>query len=378
MWWPLMHTAITPEDKLKLIEFIASTDKFTNGEKVKEFEDAWSEWLGCKHSLFVTSGSTANFLLLAAAKELYNIPNGSKVLVPACTWVTNVAPVFQLGLEPVFVDIDFKTFSFDVTTLPDEDIKIVFITHLLGLNAPVEALKEKYPNAIFLEDICESHGLMDANGDKRGRGTGSTFSFYYGHHMTTVEGGMVCTDDDNLYELMRLKRSHGMARNLSPKNYEYNIKMFSDIDPRFLFLTDGYNFRSTEFNAVIGLEQLKRLDESIAIRRKNYKYFLDNLDPNKFYVPPYDEGNSSFCFPFICHSKEDKNKLSKILDTLDVETRPVVAGNLLIHPFLEKWKNSVEVPNATLLNDCGLYIGNSQFVNTEMIHKVFSAINDKW
>lgn len=378
MWWPLMHNAITPSDKLKLIEFIASTDKFTNGEKVIEFENAWSEWLGCKHSLFVSSGSTANFLLLAAVKELYNIPNGSKVLVPACTWVTNVAPVFQIGFEPVFVDIDFKTFSFDVDKLPDEDIKIVFITHLLGLNAPVEALKEKYPNALFLEDICESHGLVDSEGNKRGRGTGSTFSFYYGHHMTTVEGGMVCTDDDNLYELMRLKRSHGMARNLSPKNYDYNIKMYSHIDPRFLFLTDGYNFRSTEFNAVLGLEQLKRLDESIRIRRENYKYFLEHLDSNKFYVPPHDEGNSSFSFPFICKSKEDKQKLLKILDDMGVETRPVVAGNLLIHPFLEKWKDSVEVPNAVRLNECGLYIGNSQFINTDMIHKVFTAIQDKW
>lgn len=378
MWWPLMHNAITPSDKLKLIEFIASTDKFTNGEKVIEFENAWSEWLGCKHSLFVSSGSTANFLLLAAVKELYNIPNGSKVLVPACTWVTNVAPVFQIGFEPVFVDIDFKTFSFDVDKLPDEDIKIVFITHLLGLNAPVEALKEKYPNALFLEDICESHGLVDSEGNKRGRGTGSTFSFYYGHHMTTVEGGMVCTDDDNLYELMRLKRSHGMARNLSPKNYDYNIKMYSHIDPRFLFLTDGYNFRSTEFNAVLGLEQLKRLDESIRIRRENYKYFLEHLDSNKFYVPPHDEGNSSFSFPFICKSKEDKQKLLKILDDMGVETRPVVAGNLLIHPFLEKWKDSAEVPNAVRLNECGLYIGNSQFINTDMIHKVFTAIQDKW
>lgn len=378
MWWPLMNNAITGNDKTKLIEFIKSTDHYTNGKKVKEFEDAWSNWLGCKNSLYVTSGSTANFLLLASIKELYNIPNGSKVLVPACTWVTNVSPVFQVGLEPVFVDIDFNTFSFDISKLPDEDISIVFITHLLGLNAPVEKLKEKYPNALFIEDICESHGLVGPDGRKRGCETGSTFSFYYGHHMTTIEGGMVCTDDDNLYELMKLKRSHGMARNLSPHNYEYNKKMFPHIDPRFMFLTDGYNFRNTELNAVLGLEQLKRLDNHIEIRRDNYKYFIENLDKNKFFVPPYDEGNSSFCFPFICQSPEDKQKLSKILDELEVETRPVVAGNLLIHPFLEKWKDSVEVPNATQLNACGLYIGNSQFVSKEMIHKVLETINNKW
>jgi len=138
MFWPLMKSAITDSDKIKLIEFIASTDKFTCGEKVAEFEKNWCEWLACKHSLFVTSGSTANILLLSAVKELYKIPNGSKVLVPACTWVTNVAPVFQLGLEPVFCDINLKDYSFDTENLPnDEDIKIVFVTHLLGFNAPM-------------------------------------------------------------------------------------------------------------------------------------------------------------------------------------------------------------------------------------------------
>src|SRR6056300_840234 len=205
MWWPLMQTAITDTDKKAMIDFIQSSDRYTCGNMVKQFEDAWSEWLGCKYSLYVTSGSTANLLLMAAVKDLYDIPNGSKVLVPACTCVTNVAPVFQVGLEPVFCDVDLERYSFDINSLPDEDIKIVFITHLLGLNAPVEKLKEKYPDAIFLEDICESHGLKDSQGKKRGCETGSTFSFYYGHHMTTIEGGMVCTDNDDLYELMRLK-----------------------------------------------------------------------------------------------------------------------------------------------------------------------------
>jgi len=150
-----MNNAITAEDKAELITFIQSTDMYTNGTKVVEFERAWSEWLGAAHSLFVSSGSTANFLLLAAVKELYQVPNGSKVLVPACTWVTNVSPVIQLGLEPVFCDINLKDFSFDVDKLPDDDgtIKIVFVTHLLGNNAPIEIFKKKYPGALFIEDI---------------------------------------------------------------------------------------------------------------------------------------------------------------------------------------------------------------------------------
>jgi len=373
-----MDCAITQSDKLKLIEFISSSDMYTCGKKVEEFENKWSEWLGCKHSLFVTSGSTANLLLLASIKEFYNIPNGSKVLVPACTWVTNVSPVFQNGLEPVFCDINLDNYSFDTNNLPDDDIKIVFVTHLLGLNAPMQELKNKYPDAIFIEDICESHGITDEYGKKRGYGTGSTFSFYYGHHMTTIEGGMISTDNTELYQLMKLKRSHGMARHLLPENYEKTISEYPNIDPKFLFLTDGYNFRNTELNAVIGIEQLQRLDESIKIRKSNYDRFMLYLLKYEtfFHVPKYDPYNSSFCLPFVCKTKELKTKLINIFNKLKIEYRPIVGGNLLIHPFLDKWKNSTKTPNADLLNDNGVYIGNSQFVTLEMIDMAFEYIKD--
>lgn len=376
--WKLMDCAITQSDKLKLIEFISSSDMYTCGKKVEKFENKWSEWLGCKHSLFVTSGSTANLLLLASIKEFYNIPNGSKVLVPACTWVTNVSPVFQNGLEPVFCDINLDNYSFDINNLPDDDIKIVFVTHLLGLNAPMQELKNKYPDAIFIEDICESHGITDEYGKKRGYGTGSTFSFYYGHHMTTIEGGMISTDNTELYQLMKLKRSHGMARHLLPENYEKTISEYPNIDPKFLFLTDGYNFRNTELNAVIGIEQLQRLDESIKIRKSNYDRFMLYLLKYEtfFHVPKYDPYNSSFCLPFVCKTKELKTKLINIFNKLKIEYRPIVGGNLLIHPFLDKWKNSTKTPNADLLNDNGVYIGNSQFVTLEMIDTAFEYIKD--
>ena len=379
MWWPLMQNAITTSDKETLVNFIYASDKYTSGPKVKEFEDAWSKWLGCKYSLYVTSGSTANLLLMAAVKELYEIPNGSKVLVPACTWVTNVSPVFQLGLEPVFCDVDLERYSFDLDTLPEEDVRIVFITHLLGINSPVEALKKKYPNAVFLEDTCESHGVKAPNGMRRGStGTGSTFSFYYGHHMTTIEGGIISTDNELLYELMKIKRSHGMARLLSPHLYEIAVNENPNIDPSFLFLTDGFNFRNTELNAVLGLEQLKRLDHNIEMRRKNFECFMKHLDPTRFYVPYNDPGNSSFALPFICKNKEDMPKLKTIFKELGVEYRPVVSGNLLLHPFLKKWKDTVKVPNANIINDNGVYIGNSQFVTEDMIVKVFEAIKTIW
>ena len=375
-YWPLMKNTINWWDRLELIKFILTSDKFTNGIKVKEFEKAWSEWLGVKHSLFVSSGSTANLLLVSAVKELYKIPNGSKVLLPACTWVTNVAPILQLGLEPVFCDISLDNFSFNLQALPKADIKIVFITHLLGLDAPVEKLKERYPKAVFIEDICESHGVTDTYGVKRGgeSSLGSTFSFYYGHHMTTVEGGMVSTNNKELYNLMKLKRSHGMARELDPEDFQAAASLYPNIDPRFLFLTDGFNFRNTELGAVLGLSQLPRLDDTIQIRKRNYRLFVSKLKQfNEFYIPSDAETNSSFCLPIVCKSSEIMKTLKREFEANGIETRPIVSGNLLGQPFLSKYA-SVAVPNAKIVNDNGVYVGNNQYVTVEMVDGMFKII----
>ena len=373
-----MNNAITHGDKEALTNFIWSTDMYTNGAQVQAFEKAWSEWLGARYSLFVSSGSTANFLLLAAVKELYAVPRGAKVLVPACTWVTNVSPVIQLGLEPVFCDINLEDFSFDLEKLPSpEGIRIVFVTHLLGLGAPIEKLRETYPDALFIEDICESHGVEDNTGVRRGASSslGSTFSFYYGHHMTTIEGGMISTNDTELFELMRLKRSHGMARNCSPERYALEAARYPHIDPRFLFLTDGYNFRNTELAAVLGLCQLERLDESIRIRRRNFQRFFESVDPAKVYIPNLSKTNSSFCLPIICKRDGDMPRLKKVLELAGIETRPIVAGNLLRHPFLKEW-SGVDVPNAEILNSNGVYVGNSQFVTDEMVDLLVALLLD--
>ena len=157
--WPLMKDCITDEDRQSLVDFIQTSNRYTNGPKVKEFEKMWSEWLGVEHSLFVSSGSTANFLLLAAMKERYNLKNGDKVLVPAMTWVTNVAPIIQLGLKPIFCDVENDTFSFDLEHMAKlhqdhPDIRLVFVTHLFGIPAPVNEFKKIIPNAFYIEDCC--------------------------------------------------------------------------------------------------------------------------------------------------------------------------------------------------------------------------------
>lgn len=367
--WPLMKNSISIWDRIKLAKFVLTSDKFTQGKKVEQFEREWSNWIGCKHSIFVTSGSTANFLLVSAIIEKNGLKPGDKVLVPACTWVTNINPIFQLGLTPIFCDVNLDTYSFDIDnfkriSLKHPDIKLVFVTHLLGIPANNQEYKKLLPNALFIDDVCESHGCVDSNGDKIGsKSLGATFSFYFGHHMSTIEGGMISTDDSDLYDLLKLKRSHGLAR-VSDKFDKYSEKN-PEIEKSFLFVSDGYNFRNTELAAVLGISQLKRLNKFISIRRKNYSRFLKIVNTNSnFYKVKNNLGNSSFCFPFICKSKDIKNKLIRLFVENSIEYRPIVGGNLLRQPYLNyNIECKSENLNVDLIHENGIYIGNNQFVS---------------
>ena len=383
--WNLMEETINFGDRLKMAKFAMTAKRFTNSEKVKEFEKKWSEWLGCKYSLYVSSGSTANFLLVAAIKEKYGLKNGDKVLLPSCTWVTNVGPVMQLGLEPIFCDINFDNYSFDDDSLKyikeeHPDIKMIFVTHLLGFYAKNERLQDLFPDAIIIDDVCESHGVKNDKGKKVGQNSlGATFSFYFGHHMTTVEGGMICTNDEELYDLMKIKRSHGLAR--ESIKFDYYANKYPHIEKSFLFVTDGYNFRNHEICAVLGLSQLKRLDKMIKKRRNNYKLFHDviNKYPHLFKPAGKNETNSSFCFPIICNNKDIRDALMKKFKANNIEFRPIVSGNLLSHPFLDGYKitSNKKHNNVELLNDCGVYLGNSHFVskkNIDVLDKIFKEI----
>jgi len=391
MRWPLMGETITVADRLKMAWFTLTAKKFTFGEKVKKFEKEWSEWIHHKnetYSLYVSSGSTANFLLVAGVMELYGIKKGDKVLLPACTWMTNVAPIIQLGLTPVFCDINLDNFSFDLDEArkiaKNHDIKMIFITHLLGFSADNEALQKIFKRAIIIDDVCESHGCTDMIGNKRGSNSiGATFSFYFGHHMSTIEGGMITTKNKDLYDLMKVKRSHGMARE-STKFKDY-ADLYPEIDKQFLFITDGYNFRNHEICAVLGSSQLKRLDKMIEIRNRNHDIFTSIIDkyPNLFYNIKNSTTNSSFCLPFICKSKGIMLAMKETFAENGIEYRPVVAGNLLAQPFLKDYKieTDKERTNADLVHSQGVYIGNSHFVtikDMEFLKQVVEKIDAKF
>lgn len=364
-----MGETITFSDRLKMAYFALTAKKFTNGEKVKKFESEWNEWLGSKHSLYVSSGSTANLLLVDSVKEMYGLKSGDKVLVPACTWVTNIAPIIQCGLQPIFCDVNLQNFSFDLMQAKEiakhHNIKLIFVTHLLGFSGQNEQLSKLFPDALIIDDVCESHGCLDPYGARRGsKSLGATFSFYFGHHMSTIEGGMVSTNNEGLYDLMKMKRSHGFAR--ESIRFDQHANKYPDIDKQFLFMTNGYNLRNHEICAVLGSSQLKRLDNMVTIRRQNYFKFVKILDSynDLFYTIKHNPFNSSFCFPFICKSKEIMKLMKESFVKNKIEYRPIVSGNLLRQPFLKGYFIEGKGPfNVDIVHDQGVYIGNSHFVN---------------
>lgn len=384
MNWPLMGETITWGDRLAMAKFVMTTNKFTNGPRVKKFEEEWSEWLDCNHSLYVSSGSTANFLLIASIMELYDIKPGDKVLLPACTWMTNVSPCIQLGLTPIFCDINLQNFSFDLEDAKylarkHPDIKLIFVSHLLGFPGENEKLAEIFPTAKIVDDVCESHGCTSLDGLKVGsKSLGATFSFYFGHHMSTIEGGMVSTFNPDLYDIMKMKRSHGLAR--ESIMFDEYAKWHPKIDKQFLFVTDGYNFRNHEVCAVLGSRQLKRLDRMVEIRRDNYREYWDIMQrfENIFYPHEYEDHNSSFCFPFVCRSAEIMKKLKEVFKSNGIEYRPIVGGNLLGQPFLRAYSLDTpkERPNADIIEKQGVYIGNNHFITQKNMIMLFDVIGE--
>ncbi len=374
MFWKLQENVLSKDDIEILVDFIRNTKRFTQFEKVKEFEQKYSQWLGTKYSVYVNSGSSANLLLINSLKELYHWKLNDEIIVPAVTWVTNISPVMQNGLKPVFVDINLKDLSFDYDKLESaitSKTKAIFVTHLIGFPADINRIKDIIGNRgiLLLEDCCESHGAT-IEGVKIGNfGVASTFSFYWGHHLTSVEGGMVCTNNEKLYKLLLLKRSHGLARELPAKYHKELRDKYPNIDFHFLFLTDGYNVRNTEFNAVLGLHQLKKLDQFIKIRNNNYAKFLEICKEYEDELILFKvEGISSFSLPFLFRNKGRMEEFHKLIRNNGIESRPIISGNLLRQPFLKQYYNPNDFPNADFLHNNGRYVGNNQFVNDERLN----------
>ncbi len=383
--WPLMRNNIVREDLEAAIELLRRDDPMlTQSSNVREFEREWSEWAGVKHSVFVNSGSSANLITMAALRELRG---AGEVIVPTLTWVSDIASVLQCGFTPVFVDIDERTLGMDV----DEVLRKitprtrgVFLTHILGYNALDENLLKglEARGVPLIEDVCESYGAT-FKGRKLGNfGLMSNFSFYYAHHMSTVEGGMACTNDPELYEMLRMLRSHGMVREASPRVRARYQERHPDLNPDFIFAFPAYNVRSTEINAVIGRSQLKRLDANNAKRTENLKLFLKNLDAKRYRTDFAVEGSCNYAFTLILREADDRlaQAVMRALSDAGIEFRRGTSGggNQLRQPYLRNivgdnaWK---ACPKVDHVHFYGMYIGNYPDLEKERILELCALLN---
>ena len=357
----------------------------TQSKHVMEFEKKWSKWLGVKYSVFVNSGSSANLLTITALKILYG---KGDVILPTLTWVSDVNSVIQNGLKPVFVDINPKNLCMseeDVISKINKKTLAVFMTHAQGFNGLTKRLLSilKKKNIILIEDVCESNGTKF---NKRKLGTFgkiSNFSFYYAHHMSTIEGGMVCTNDKKIYQIIRMLRSHGMAREIGNSKIENKIiKEYPNLSPKFIFLHPAYNFRNNEIGAVIGLNQLKSLDKNNKIRSFNLNIFLNNLDEKKYRTNFDLKGNSNYAFPLILTKANTKNrdKLESSLKMHKIEFRRGSAGggNQLRQPYLRDYVKNINLNNFKEVDHIhffGYYIGNYPSLKKNKIKKICNILN---
>ena len=383
--WPLMENNITQEDVNSLIKFLKKMPRLTQSDNVRKFEKEWSEWLGVRYSVFVNSGASANLISIAALKHLYG---DGEIIVPPLTWVSDIAAVLQNGFAPVFVDINPKNLCMDEAQVIDRlnsKTRAVFITYVQGFNGLsnrlLRVLNEK--NIPLIEDVCESHGAT-FDGKKLGSfGLISNFSFYFAHHMSTIEGGMACTNNETIYETIRMLRSHGMVREVSTDAVKQQyIRKYPDLSPDFIFAYPAYNVRNTEIGAVLGRSQLNRLQENNVKRNRNFKLFLEKLDSNKYRTDFDLEGSSNYAFNLVLKRPDPdfRDKVETAMRDAGVEFRRGSSGggNQMRQPYLKgivtegEWEKYPEVEH---IHFYGYYIGNYPDLEEEKILGLCNLLN---
>ena len=387
MKYPLMRNNILREDLDAVIEHLKQDDPIlTHGANVRAFEAEWSEWLGVKYSVFVNSGSSANLLTMAILKIRHS--EGGEVIVPPLAWVSDIASVLQTGFKPVFADIDPSTLSMDpaqILAKINDKTRAVFLTHVQGFNGLTDDLLNelKQRNIPLIEDVCESHGATH-NGEKLGSlGWISNFSFYYAHHMSTIEGGMVCTNDSEVYQQLRMLRSHGMVREATdPAVREHYQLANPELNPDFIFAFPAYNMRNTEIGGIMGLSQLKRLDLNVQRRTANLLRFLKQIDPSKYRTDFKLEGSSNYAFNLILKHPDDDlvQRLMQTMRNSGVEFRRGSAGggNQIRQPYLKGVVpdgHHLEFPETEHVHFYGFYIGNFPDLRDEEVDALCIILN---
>lgn len=378
----LVKSSFYNEAKTKqaLADFILKTDRLSMGEQCLEFEAAFAKQQGRKYAVFVSSGSMANLLLVQAMINLGRLKPGDKVGFSALTWPTNVMPLIQLGIEPVPLDCNPETLNVspEILEAKADELDGLFLTNVLGFADDIAKIKQicDKKGVVFFEDNCESLGSKVGDTLLGNFSQASTFSFFVGHHMSTVEGGMICTDDPEINQALVMARAHGWDRNLNPDEQkklrdQYGIDEFY---ARYTFYDLAYNARPNEINGFLGNQQVGYIDEIVRKRHANYLAFSKAVAKNKhFFKYNLDHMTtiSNFAMPLVCTDKELADQYKQRFIEAGVEIRPVIAGNMTKQPFYEKYTRYTAAaepcPNSDLVHANGFYFGNNaEMTQTEV------------
>ena len=378
----LVNDTINNTDIDHLIDWLKTYPRLTKGPLTVELEKKWSKWLGVDNSIFCNSGSSANLLMLWALVEANRINKDAKVVVPSAAWATDLSPVIQLGMTPILCDINLKNLSVDLnhleTIFKETKPEVLLLVSVLGLVPDMQKINElcnKY-NVILLEDTCESMGSKWENKKLGTFGLMSSFSTYFGHHISTIEGGFVSTNDKELYEILKSIRSHGWDRDSSP---EYSKQLrnqweTSNFDALYTFYHSGFNLRSTDLQAFIGLGQIDKLDDICKKRNKNFKIYQQELSSIRPYINECSQNFiSNFAYPVI---SENRDSIVAVLQKENIEVRPMICGSMGTQPFYIKEYGKKELPNASIIDKWGFYIPNHPGLSKEDIIKISNIIRE--
>lgn len=363
----LAEDTIDKQDIDRLVEWLKTYPRLTKGALTLEFEKKWSQWLGMPYSLFCNSGSSANLLMYGALQLSGKLKN-KKVIVPSVGWVTTIAPAIQLGFEPVMCEADPDTFGVDLKHLEELLAKhkpsTVVMVQVLGVPHKMDelmALKKKH-GFFLLEDACAAIGAAYKGAKVGTFGDMASFSFYFGHQMSTIEGGMVSARDQSLHNSLLMLRSHGWSKDLPSDAHTALVEKYKvdDFHSPFVFYEPGYNLRSTDLNAFIGLRQVDKLDWIVSRRQENHAIYKKHLgDRLTIQKPPENSAICSISFGALAKDTEQRRRIVKSLVENGVETRIFSAGSLGLHPFWMNRYGKASFPMADRIHHCGFFLPNN-------------------
>lgn len=359
--------------ELKAIQKVIDSNAFTMGENVRRFEDNFAKFTGSKYCVMTNSGSSANLLALAGLfyHKTKRLQRGDEVIVPAVSWSTSYYPLYQYGLKLKFVDVDINTLNYGLDKLASAvtaKTKVILAVNLLGNPNDFEAIKAiiEGKDVILIEDNCESMGAEFKNKQAGTFGLSGTYSSFFSHHISTMEGGMIVTDNEELYHILLSLRAHGWTRDLPKVNKVTGTKSDRYFDESFKFVLPGYNVRPTEMVGTVGIEQLKKLPDFIRVRRQNARKFQKLFGDNPHFAIQQETGRSSwFGFSLIIREQSPlcRNEVVDRLGCDGIECRPIVTGNFTKNKVIEwfDYEISGDLKNAELVDKNGFFVGNHHF-----------------